>query len=50
MDGQTPYIYAFLDDVIAYMSDTGGDLYAYLTNLDESIEGKSISSGTGDGI
>ena len=50
MDGQAPYIYAFLDDVIAYMSDTGGDLYAYLTYLDDTIEGKSISSGTGDGI
>ena len=50
MPNQEPYIYAFLDEVIAYMGDESSELYAFLKYLDETIEKKSISSGSGDGV
>lgn len=48
--GQSPYLYFFLDAVLAYIDDHSADVKAFLEYWDESLHQKSIPSAAVDGV
>lgn len=50
MEGQSPYIYCFLDNVLQYMEDNTSDIAAFLKYWDETLHGKAIPSAAVRGV
>lgn len=49
-EGQSPYIYFFLDAVLSYIEDHSADIKAFLQHWDETLCRKSIPSAAVDGV
>lgn len=50
LDGQSPYIYAFLDNVLAFLEDNAPDLRRFLEEWEERLHKKSIPSTVVKGV
>ena len=50
LKGQSPYIYCFLDSLLAYIDDHPSDVNAFLSYWDEALHRKTIPSASIDGV
>lgn len=50
MEGQSPYIYTFLDALLAYIDENAADIRLFLDHWDETLNKKAIPSTAIDGV
>lgn len=49
-EGQSPYLYNFLDSILAYIDDHSADVNAFLLYWEETLHKKAIPSAAVDGV